>query len=74
MKDIKPKTIILAGDSAGGNLCVALTALSIKFGQRIPDGLFVAYVALDIRYMFSPSYLNSLHDKILSHTMLAICL
>ncbi|CAD8063682.1 unnamed protein product [Paramecium primaurelia] len=71
--DIQPKRIIVAGDSAGGNLACALTGLAIKMGQRVPDGLFMAYPALDLRFNFTPSYLHALTDKIISHTILGIC-
>lgn len=41
--DINPKKIILAGDSAGGNLVTAVTGMAIKLGIRIPDGLLISY-------------------------------
>ncbi len=40
---IKPKKIVLIGDSAGGNLIAGITIKSIKSGFRIPDGLFMVY-------------------------------
>ena len=40
---IEAKTIIVSGDSAGGNLSVALTIECIKKGIRKPDGLFLMY-------------------------------
>lgn len=30
--DIIPSKIVLAGDSAGANLCISLAALAIKYG------------------------------------------
>lgn len=39
----------------------------------MPDGLFLAYPALDLRFNFTPSYIHSLTDKIISHTILGIC-
>lgn len=42
-KDINPKTIILAGDSAGGNLVAAVTGMAIKLGARVPDGILLSY-------------------------------
>jgi hormone-sensitive lipase len=41
--DINPKTILLAGDSAGGNLAAAVTGMAIKLGARVPDGLLLSY-------------------------------
>ena len=40
---IKPTKIILAGDSAGGNLALGVTLLAIKNNVRVPDGLMLAY-------------------------------
>jgi len=42
-------------------------------GHRVPDGLFMAYPALDLRFNFTPSYIHALTDKIISHTILGIC-
>lgn len=48
--NIKPTKIILSGDSAGGNLCLGLTALLIKKNiNPIPYGLYLAYPATDFR-------------------------
>ena len=41
--EIKPKKIIIAGDSAGGNLAIGITLRCIKLGIRMPDGLLLAY-------------------------------
>lgn len=71
--EISAKTVIVGGDSAGGNLSCALTALCIKMGHRVPNGLFMAYPALDLRFNFTPSYIHALTDKIISHTILGIC-
>lgn len=43
IQEIKPKKIIIAGDSAGGNLAVNITMRCIKYGIRIPDGLLLSY-------------------------------
>ncbi len=40
---IKPSKIVLTGDSAGGNLALALTFLAIKNNIRVPNGLMLAY-------------------------------
>lgn len=62
-KDILPNQIVLVGDSAGGNLVAALTNLCIKMGVRVPDGILLAYPALNIDIKrFSPSFLISLDD------------
>ena len=41
--NISPEFILLAGDSAGGNLAVATTLRAIQMGFRKPDGLLLAY-------------------------------
>lgn len=46
--NIKPKKIVLTGDSAGGNLVAALTVQIIKAGVRIPDGILMSYPALSL--------------------------
>ena len=48
---VEPKYIFLYGDSAGGNLSIALTTACIKTGTRIPDGLFLIYPG-EIIYKF----------------------
>lgn len=40
--------MVLVGDSAGGNLVAALTILCIKSGVRVPDGILLAYPALNL--------------------------
>lgn len=70
---IKPSRIVLTGDSAGGNLALALTFLAIKNGVRIPNGLMLAYPALRVDLnAFTPSYLIALHDHILPHSVLKL--
>ncbi|CAD8096379.1 unnamed protein product [Paramecium primaurelia] len=73
--NIKPKKVVLVGDSAGGNLVAALTIQIIKSGARIPDGILMAYPALclDIK-QFTPSLLISLNDPLLHHTVLKLCI
>ncbi|CAD8201696.1 unnamed protein product [Paramecium pentaurelia] len=71
---IIPNKIIVTGDSAGGNLATALVGLIIKYKLQIPNGLILNYPAIDIRFQYTPSYLNSMNDKILSHTILGICI
>lgn len=73
--DCQPVKIILVGDSAGGNLVAALTSILISWGLRAPDGIVLAYPALNLDYYdYSPSLLTALNDMILPHTFLKICL
>ena len=64
---INPKKIILAGDSAGGNLITAVTLKAISEGFRIPDGLLLIYPAMNmqIKY-FSKSLFLSFDDVFLT--------
>lgn len=65
----------MVGDSAGGNLVAALTNLLFVLKLRIPDGLVLAYPALNLTYKtYTPSLLTALNDMILPHTFLKICL
>jgi hormone-sensitive lipase len=61
--NIHPSKIILAGDSAGGNLVAAIAIQCIKENIRVPDALMLCYPALnlDIKF-FTPSFLVSLED------------
>ena len=69
----EPNKIILIGDSAGGNLVLSVTYKAIMENLRIPNGLLLAYPALDCdktvtlsRYLFS-------YDILLSYNLLLIC-
>ena len=48
---IKPRKVILVGDSAGGNLILGVTIRAIKMGFRIPDGLLLAYPGIKLPYL-----------------------
>ena len=39
---------MLVGDSAGGNLCLGIALMCIKQKIRAPDGLILAYPAIDL--------------------------
>ncbi len=68
------KKIIFIGDSAGGNLAVCLINLLIEWNLPRPEGLVLAYPVLKITSdMFSPSLLHCIHDVILPHTYLKVC-
>jgi hormone-sensitive lipase len=72
---INPTKIILVGDSAGGNLVAAVTIMAIQRGFRVPDGIILAYPALNLsRLNFMPSLLLSFDDPILPYPFLKMCL
>jgi len=64
---IHPKKVIVTGDSAGGNLSIALTLMAIQRGYRVPDALVPCYPStISSKEYFWPSMLSSLDDPILS--------
>lgn len=67
--------IILMGDSAGGNLILALTNLIISLGLPIPAYIFAIYPPTDLNpRRFSPSMLLSMDDTILYFTIAKACI
>lgn len=66
--------IVLAGDSAGANLCIALSLKCIEQGVRIPDGLFLAYCPTLISFVPSPARLLCLMDPLLPFGFMMRCL
>ena len=63
---IKIENIILAGDSAGGNLCSSLTLLCIKKKYKLPLACILSYPASHVgANKFVPSLLFSLDDILL---------
>ncbi|KAK7066167.1 hypothetical protein SK128_008931 [Halocaridina rubra] len=59
------KTIVLTGDSAGGNLISGLTIKCLELGIRIPDGLFLAYTPFVFELIPSPARLLAVMDPML---------
>jgi hormone-sensitive lipase len=72
--NINPVNIVLAGDSAGGNLMCSLMGLIIKLNLKMPKGIFLAYPACDLRKIYSPSRIHSFSDAILHPPLLLLCL
>ena len=64
----------IAGDSAGGNLSVAVSLKAIECGIRVPDGIVPVYGPFLIRYSISPSRLLSVMDPLLHNGLLIKCL
>jgi len=72
---IKPEKIIITGDSAGGNLALGVSALAVKCGRKVPDGIFMAYPALRLEAKaFSPSLMFALEDQLIPYTLLKLCI
>lgn len=74
MMDIQPRKIIVTGDSAGGNLAMAVTLKAIMNNIRIPDGLILAYPPLDITKSTTPSRVFFANDVLLPYYFLEVCL
>ncbi|XP_041665686.1 lipase, hormone-sensitive a [Cheilinus undulatus] len=66
--------VCLAGDSAGGNLCITVTMKAMSCGIRVPDGIMAAYPATLLTTDASPSRLLTLIDPLLPLGVLAKCL
>ncbi|KAM9807277.1 hormone-sensitive lipase isoform X1 [Syngnathus typhle] len=65
--------VCLAGDSAGGNLCVTTSMRAATYGVRMPDGLVATYPALLLTAYASPSRLLSLMDPMVPLSVLSRC-
>ncbi|XP_034017365.1 lipase, hormone-sensitive a [Thalassophryne amazonica] len=66
--------VCLAGDSAGGNLCITVSMKAMTCGIRVPDGIMAAYPAILLTTDASPSRLLTLIDPILPLGVLTKCL
>jgi hormone-sensitive lipase len=71
---IKNKKVILVGDSAGGNLSLALSLRLIRAGLQPPYGCLLLYPALLIDSgAISPSSFASLDETVLPTSLLRLC-
>ncbi|XP_038065915.1 hormone-sensitive lipase-like [Patiria miniata] len=66
--------ICLAGDSAGGNLSIAVAMRAASYGIRAPDGVVPLYTPFNVHYQPSPSRMLSLLDPLLPIGILIRCL
>ncbi|KAH0507135.1 Hormone-sensitive lipase [Microtus ochrogaster] len=65
--------ICLAGDSAGGNLCITVSLRAAAYGVWVPDGIMAAYPVTTLQPSVSPSRLLSLMDPLLPLSVLSKC-
>ncbi|XP_049849700.1 uncharacterized protein LOC126320007 [Schistocerca gregaria] len=72
--NIKPRKIILVGDSAGGNLLLGVTFKAIQDGIRIPDGIILGYPATDLTHTLTPSRVLFSNDVLIPYCFLDLCL
>lgn len=70
----RPRKIVLAGDSAGGNLVLAVTIKAIQDGIRVPDALLCAYPATDLRRSITLSRFLFGHDVLLPYDLMVVAL
>ncbi|XP_061109842.1 hormone-sensitive lipase-like isoform X1 [Conger conger] len=66
--------VCLAGDSAGGNLCITVAMRAMSQGVRVPDGIMAAYPATLLTTYASPSRLLTLIDPLLPLGVIYKCL
>lgn len=66
--------VCLAGDSAGGNLCITVSMKALTAGIRVPDGIMAAYPATLLTTDASPSRLLTLIDPLLPLGVLSRCI
>lgn len=66
--------IVMAGDSAGANLCLAATLKCIDSNVRKPDGVFIAYCPVLVSADPSPSRMLCMMDPLLPFGFLMRCL
>ncbi|KAL8219706.1 UNVERIFIED_CONTAM: hypothetical protein K2H54_031540 [Gekko kuhli] len=66
--------VCLAGDSAGGNLCITVSMRAAAFGIKMPDGIMAAYPVTLMQALASPSRLLTLLDPLLPLSVLCKCL
>jgi hypothetical protein len=66
--------VCLAGDSAGGNLCLGVTLHANQLGIRAPDAVMPVYPALAmVMELPSPSRVLSVMDPLISFGALVAC-
>ena len=72
---VKIKTLIISGDSAGGNLALVVTNWCIVNGVKAPDLIFANYpvVQMNIKTWFTPSIQYAMEDAFLNYSTLKMC-
>ena len=68
------KSILVGGDSAGGNFAMGLTYLCLQHGIRPPDNLVLMYPSMLCEMYPSPSRLVCLFDPLVMFPFLLRCL
>ena len=61
--NVDPSKIVIAGDSAGGNMALGICLRCLRLGVPLPIGLLLAYPAMTLNIeTFTPSLMFSLND------------
>ncbi|CAG0903634.1 unnamed protein product [Cyprideis torosa] len=66
--------VVLAGDSAGGNLITSCAMKCIEFGVRPPDGIMAIYCPMNLQFTPSPSRMLCLLDPLIPFGVMMRCL
>lgn len=70
----KNKRIILAGDSAGGNLIMGVTNLCLMTGTRLPIAIVPFYPCVSFSVKrFTPSYMHIINNPMIPYEFLLFC-
>jgi hormone-sensitive lipase len=69
----EPVSIVVCGDSAGGNLAMSMCLLAIKHGVRLPDGIVLAYPAIDLSRFVSDLSSRGCHRSLKFVLALLVC-
>ena len=67
-----PTVVVLAGDSAGGNLAVSVALKALLENIRSPDGLLLFYPALYAYASPSPSRLLFANDPVIPRVFMEV--
>ncbi|EFC48173.1 lipase [Naegleria gruberi] len=67
------KRIVIAGDSAGGNLTLAVAQRAIRDGIRLPDALVLSYPVTYLDFSPSPSRQISVIEPLVNINFLRLC-
>lgn len=74
-ENVKIRKIIIAGDSAGGNMALGICLLALQRGICSPNGLVLSYHALNLKMdFFTPSFTNIFNEIIIPFNFLRVSL
>lgn len=72
---ISPERLVLAGDSAGGNLALGVVLRCIHTGEKIPSGLLLTYPCVNMdAQSYTPSLMMSLEDPMIPYSFMKLCI